>query len=39
VRGSSLDEQVGESQKVFEESRAATFARFRAAVPAEFQHL
>jgi hypothetical protein len=34
-----FDEQVGESQKVFQESRAATFARFRAAVPAEFQHL
>ena len=34
-----FDEQLGESQKVFQESRAATFARFRAAVPAEFQHL
>jgi hypothetical protein len=34
-----FDEQVGESQKVFQESRAATFARFRAAVPAEFDHL
>jgi hypothetical protein len=34
-----FDEQVGESQKVFQESRAATFARFKAAVPAEFDHL
>jgi hypothetical protein len=34
-----FDEQVGESPKVFQESRAATFARFRAAVPAEFDHL
>jgi hypothetical protein len=34
-----FDEQVGESPKVFAESRAATFARFKAAVPAEFDHL
>jgi len=34
-----FDTSVGESQRVFAESRAATFARFRAAVPAEFDHL
>jgi hypothetical protein len=34
-----FDQQVGENQKVFAESRASTFARFRAAVPSEFDHL
>ncbi|MGX6601933.1 glycoside hydrolase family 64 protein [Micromonosporaceae bacterium Da 78-11] len=34
-----FDESVGESRRVFDESRAATFARFKAAVPAEFHHL
>jgi hypothetical protein len=30
---------VGEDQRTFAESRAATFQRFRTAVPAEFRHL
>jgi hypothetical protein len=34
-----FDQAVGESPRVFAESRAATFARFRSAVPAEFDHL
>jgi len=34
-----FDQSVGESQSVFAESRAATFARFTKAVPAEFDHL
>jgi hypothetical protein len=34
-----FDTSVGEDQSVFAESRAATFARFKAAVPAEFDHL
>ena len=33
------DTSVGEDQRTFNESRAATFARFRAAVPAEFKGL
>ncbi|MEU4243398.1 beta-1,3-glucanase family protein [Actinoplanes sp. NPDC026619] len=32
------DQQVGENQATFAEDRTATFARFAAAVPAEFQH-
>ncbi|GAA0588927.1 hypothetical protein GCM10010172_87380 [Paractinoplanes ferrugineus] len=35
--GSNLT--VGETEKVFAESWASTFTRFRAAVPAEFKHL
>jgi hypothetical protein len=34
-----FDEQVGETPRVFAESRKTTFDRFRAAVPAEFDHL
>jgi hypothetical protein len=34
-----FDVTVGEDQRTFAESRASTFARFKAAVPAEFQHL
>ncbi|MDT4990962.1 MAG: hypothetical protein QOH97_854 [Actinoplanes sp.] len=34
-----FDTAVGENQRTFAESRPATFARFRAAVPAEFDHL
>jgi hypothetical protein len=32
------DQQVGEDYRTFTEDRAATFQRFAAAVPAEFQH-
>jgi hypothetical protein len=32
------DQQVGENYATFTEDRATTFARFAAAVPAEFQH-
>jgi hypothetical protein len=32
------DQQVGENYATFSEDRATTFARFAAAVPAEFQH-
>ena len=32
------DQQVGENYATFTEDRTATFARFAAAVPAEFQH-
>jgi hypothetical protein len=34
-----FDTSVGEDQRTFAESRSATFARFKAAVPAEFQPL
>ncbi|GAA2641977.1 glycoside hydrolase family 64 protein [Paractinoplanes durhamensis] len=34
-----FDQEVGESRRVFAESRATTFARFKAAVPTEFDHL
>ncbi|WP_232234570.1 glycoside hydrolase family 64 protein [Actinoplanes sp. N902-109] len=37
--GDGSDLTVGENQATFAESRAATFQRFRAAVPAEFDHL